>query len=314
MPVSHRHLLDAGFAFRPLAEVLDASPAALAGVSAADAQRLRDAFGIRTLRDLATNRFFEAARALLAASGVPAFDPGPPRAWEDFFATAPTAFYREHPSRRFRIEFGPVWYRGRLDGSARVLVVGQDPSTDEILAQRGFVGHSGQRVQGLLRKLGITRSYVMCNAFLFPIHGQYDTTMRGISSDPTVRGWREEYLERLANVNRFEAVLAIGTGAREAIAMWPRRAEFEVFELMHPSAPESAVLADWNGDLAAMIAALQPDEDGVADPTPYGATFAAGQIVEIPRFDLPFGIPPWHGSGSTRSARDGDRRIVWSAP
>ena len=50
---------------------------------------------------------------------------------------------------------GPIYYRGRLDGSARLLIVGQDPSADENLVRRAMVGTAGQRVQGLLRKLGL---------------------------------------------------------------------------------------------------------------------------------------------------------------
>ncbi|MBD0283370.1 MAG: uracil-DNA glycosylase, partial [Thermoleophilaceae bacterium] len=45
--------------------------------------------------------------------------------------------------------------RGRLAGSALVLVLGQDPGQHECIARRILVGEAGQRVQGFLRKLGI---------------------------------------------------------------------------------------------------------------------------------------------------------------
>ncbi len=32
-----------------------------------------------------------------------------------------------YPTKDFRVEWGPVFHRGRLDGSARVLLIGQDP-------------------------------------------------------------------------------------------------------------------------------------------------------------------------------------------
>lgn len=41
---------------------------------------------------------------------------------------------REHPDETvypradFRVEWGPIFHRGQLDGSARVLVIGQDPA------------------------------------------------------------------------------------------------------------------------------------------------------------------------------------------
>ena len=56
--------------------------------------------------------------------------------------------------------------RGRLDGSARVLVIGQDPAQHEAIARRILIGEAGHRVQGLLAKLGIDHSYTMVNTFL----------------------------------------------------------------------------------------------------------------------------------------------------
>src|SRR5687768_1428281 len=75
------------------------------------------------------------------------------------------------PPDQFRVEWGPIFHRGRLDGSARVLVIGQDPASHESIARRILVGEAGQRVQGALAKLGITKSYVMINAFLYSVIG-----------------------------------------------------------------------------------------------------------------------------------------------
>ena len=77
-----------------------------------------------------------------------------------------------YPPDSFRTEWGPIFHRGRLDGSARVLVIGQDPATHETICRRILVGEAGQRMQGLLAKLGITRSYVLINAFLYSVYGQ----------------------------------------------------------------------------------------------------------------------------------------------
>ena len=70
----------------------------------------------------------------------PRHDAGPDCAWEKLFATAPLATYQGFAGTPFHTHFGPLFYRGRLDGSARVLVVGQDPATDETLGGRAFVG------------------------------------------------------------------------------------------------------------------------------------------------------------------------------
>jgi len=66
-----------------------------------------------------------------------------------------------YPSDQFRLEWGPIFHRGRLDGSARVLVIGQDPAQHETIVRRILVGEAGRRVQGLLAKLGVTRSSVV---------------------------------------------------------------------------------------------------------------------------------------------------------
>ena len=55
-----------------------------------------------------------------------------------------------YPADSFRVEWGPMFHRGRLDGSARVLVIGQDPATHETITRRILVGEAGQRAQGLV--------------------------------------------------------------------------------------------------------------------------------------------------------------------
>jgi hypothetical protein len=140
------------------------------------------------------------------------FDPGPTQAsgWPDLFAEVPN--YREinkkigdqwlagKPGKRildqvnakrgnkpilekavnadtrgkFRFDMGPVFYRGRLDGSARVLVIGQDAATDEALIHRSFTGGTGQDTQHLLNSIGITRSYVFMNTYIYSVYEQDD--------------------------------------------------------------------------------------------------------------------------------------------
>jgi hypothetical protein len=58
--------LDKAYEGNSLEELLDAPVAALAGVSDGDAEHLAAAFGIRTVRDLGTNKYFVLAQALVA--------------------------------------------------------------------------------------------------------------------------------------------------------------------------------------------------------------------------------------------------------
>lgn len=61
--------LDKAFEDKSLKEILDASPAALAGVTDATAEKLKEALGINTIRELGSNKFFAVAGVLVALEG-----------------------------------------------------------------------------------------------------------------------------------------------------------------------------------------------------------------------------------------------------
>ena len=58
--------LDKAYEDKSLKDVLDASPAALAGVTDADAKHLDEAFHIKTVRQLGESKYFAVAAALVA--------------------------------------------------------------------------------------------------------------------------------------------------------------------------------------------------------------------------------------------------------
>jgi hypothetical protein len=58
--------LDKAYEAKALKEILDASPAALAGVTDNDAKLLEEAFSIKTIRQLGENKYFAVAAALVA--------------------------------------------------------------------------------------------------------------------------------------------------------------------------------------------------------------------------------------------------------
>lgn len=313
MSNSYDHVVDAAFHGVTLNKLLDAPVDALSGVSSADADHLRAAFGIQTVRDLAESPYLRRAAAMLEAATL-GHDPGPSPDWSAFFTAAPIDHYVSHPAQRFRLDFGPVYYRGRLDGSARVLVIGQDPSTNEILAHRIFVGHSGQRVQRVLEKIGITRSYIMLNTFLFSVFGQFNAELEAISEEPEIEGYRNAFLNRIAHEHRIQAAVTFGRGARHAFERWPEGGNVPVFHAMHPAAEETNVIANWNQLLPNLRAAVTADDDGVVDPELFGASFTPDDRTPIPSFDFPFGVPEWHGRGGGHSSRDGNKTILWRAP
>jgi hypothetical protein len=58
--------LDKAYESKALKDILDASPAALAGVTDNDAKLLQEAFQIKTVRQMGANKFFAVAAALVA--------------------------------------------------------------------------------------------------------------------------------------------------------------------------------------------------------------------------------------------------------
>ena len=58
--------LDKEFEDKSLGEILDASPAALAGITDAKAAALKELLGIKTIRELGSNKYFAVAGVLVA--------------------------------------------------------------------------------------------------------------------------------------------------------------------------------------------------------------------------------------------------------
>jgi hypothetical protein len=67
--VNLHKVLDKAYEDSSVADLLDAPVSALAGVSDADAEHLKAAFNIITIRQLGTNKYFAAAAALVELAG-----------------------------------------------------------------------------------------------------------------------------------------------------------------------------------------------------------------------------------------------------
>jgi len=235
-----------------------------------------------------------------------------------------------YPAKDFRIEWGPIFHRGRLDGSAKVLIIGQDPGQHESIARRILVGEAGQRTQGFLAKLGIERSYVMVNAFLYSVYGQQGGERH--KDDPAIANYRNRWLDALLDGSEVAAVISFGQLGRHAFERWrqtPWGAQSSVsFEpLTHPTMPEASskgnkakkatatkkMLTQWNAALDRLDRNLG-ERDADRDLIPYGQELLSDDRAAIPAADLPAGSPPWMSSvkqWATRKAltTSSDRKV-----
>lgn len=254
---------------------------------------------------------------------MPEFDRGPTDQFAALFAQVPAV---PEPTA-FWADWGPIFYRGRLDGSARVLIVASDPGPTERIAGRSLVGNAGQRVQGFLAKLGLTRSYVCLNAWAYAVHPAQAFAMKDRLADPDQLEWRNAVFDRATDVS-LQAIVPMGFMAREAIGLWSTRPHAPVIDVPHPSSHDpAALLTAWRAAVTQLREVVTPDPDGDATGPNYGTEFTEADYAPVPRRDLPFGVPDFLGDDAwvralpgdaqnsvSRPSPDDEHTLVWKAP
>ena len=249
------------------------------------------------------------------------FDPGPV---EEPFATLVRDYPGAdiYPAQAFRVEWGPIFHRGRLDGSARLLVIGQDPAQSETVIRRILVGEAGHRTQGLMAKLGFDRSYLLVNTFLYSVYGQSSGAQH--KHDQPIVAYRNRWLDAIFQANEIEAAVSLGQLADDAWHTWRQTPNGQAYSpayqhVTHPTQPESssgadatklkaatkAMLANWNTALSQLHPHItHPDHAGPL--APYGESFKPDERIEIPEYDVPAGTPDWMRSPQQWAARVGN--------
>jgi uracil-DNA glycosylase len=269
-------------------------------------------------------------------------DPGPTAAsgWASLFAETPNyrglgraVLHRE----AFRWHHGPMFFRGRLDGSAKVVLVGQEGAQDESLSHRSFTGGTGARMQHFLHHLGFDRSYLFLNSFVYPIFGQYTDLLRPLAQDPRspITRHRNRILDKAIVEGDGRLVVAVGRAAKESIATWvgahggsadPDHLEsaalgslpgrLRLVGVVHPgsvSGSTSAIKADFQRACNLIRGWVAADAGWLpADPGVPRDLAAAYQYrsAAIPYRDFPFGTCPRLGRGGTSSNRTDAQRGI----
>jgi uracil-DNA glycosylase len=251
------------------------------------------------------------------------FDPGPPKATAEICARCPLPAQ----PKAFWTAWGPIFYRSRLDGSARLLCIASDPGPTERIAHRTLVGDAGQRVQGFLGKLGLTHSYVCVNAFPYALHPSWGPQADELLAAPDEQAWRHDFYDAV-RPPQLQAVVAFGANAQKAFAFWPGKPSVHLEKVPHPSSRDAAALVSaWHSAIQRLRGIVTPDSDGSNSGANYGSSFRETDYAAIPHRDLPFGVPdflgddaagrtghPRHNNSVDRPSPDNGRTLTWVAP
>ncbi len=256
----------------------------------------------------------ELARAVLRpipAAELGQSDVGPTGALKAFMDATPDYEAEVGDSTTFWYAFGPVLYRGRLDGSARMLCIASDPGPAECLpfARRTLIGDSGQKTQGFLSKLGLTRSYVLVNAFAVAMRPSRKTSgLRALRTNAVIMAARHGLYDRLLSGGKLQAIVALGDVAHEAYEIWsasnPAVKAVRHFKLAHPAAVDrdasgdDAALKGWSKAIKSLRSIITADVDGDSQSPNYGDYFTEVDYARIPRWDLPAMAPIYVGDDS----------------
>jgi hypothetical protein len=250
------------------------------------------------------------------------FDKGP--------SPAVATLFSRHPDYSpvkdfFWYDWGPVFYRGRLDKTAKVLCVASDPGPTERIGGRALIGNAGQRLQGFLSKIGITKSYVCLNGFIYSLHPSHLSNGIKLLSDPAHLRWRNKVFKAVKGPG-MQAIIAFGIVAQTAVDLWNSKGDIPVLKTYHPSyrEDETKLVTDWNRVINELRQIVTKDSDGDNTLPLYGSTFVEADYAAIPRRDLPFGVPDFLGNDAWRRTAGGmdsvsrpsedDHAINWKAP
>lgn len=238
-------------------------------------------------------------------------DGGPTGAMKTFMDATPDYEAEVGDSSTFWYAFGPVLFRGRLDGTARVLCIASDPGPTECLpfVRRALVGDSGQKTQGFLAKLGLSRSYVLVNGFAVAMRPSRKVKgLEALRTNVALRDARHGLYDRLLAGGALQAIVAFGEVAHEAYDLWALSnlavKSVPSFKLAHPAAVDRGGSGDdpslkgWARAVKKLRSIVTADAGGNASGPNFGAYFTEVDYARVPRWDLPPMAPSYVGDDS----------------
>jgi hypothetical protein len=239
------------------------------------------------------------------------FDAGPDAGIQAIMNATPDYITAAGDATIFWHHFGNLFCRGRLDGTARVLCIASDPGPTECLpfVRRSLVGDSGQKTQGFLNKLGLTRSYVLVNALTVAMRPRARAKgLAVLKNNPIIKASRHDFYNAIFDASALQAIVAFGDVAHQALDIWkkerPSISSVPHFKVAHPAAVDrdgsgnDAALKQWKKAVTSLRAIVTADGDGDPQQPNFGSYFTEADYVRIPRRDLPSVAPFYVGDDS----------------
>ncbi|MEK6704240.1 MAG: hypothetical protein AABZ06_00465 [Bdellovibrionota bacterium] len=290
-------------------------------------------------------------RTKISLRGSPAeYDPGPPidSKWPDLFADVLN--YRAYGkdffggSRdKFRWSFGPMFYRGRLTpDSVKVFIVGQEGAQDENVSNRSFTGSTGTKMQNFLNAIGINKSYLFMNTFVYTINGQYGAkdgpdkkiVVIAQNENSTIVQQRHRMFDYMLETNKdsLALIIGVGTAGKDSVVTWVKShggkcekitecdatvlgKKVKVIGLVHPggasgrnggNAQGANIKVDFNNKFSLVSDWLEDDQNWLladSDAAPKNERKFSYKDAPIPHRDFAFGTPWRMGREGTSSNR-----------
>ena len=204
--------------------------------------------------------------------------------WPDFAALGVT----QHVS----FGRGPI-YRGRPE-QARVLVLADQESEDDLFTTRAMTGDAGQRFQKFLEAMGIDKSYLILRVLPVDTLDLTAAQVRTIVDHPQVQKVYKAIVEKVAVEADAKLALVVGPYSKR-LAAHVLPASLRKIELS--AWRQSGALAQWQGALG-VINTISYEKDITSPSFSYD-----GKRGRIPSNDLPYGTPRWMGSSGDRGLR-----------
>ncbi len=225
------------------------------------------------------------------------YDPGPPATMARLLIGGEAAFpWPDFTALGVRSDesfgCGPI-YRGRFE-QARLLILADQESHDDLFMFRAVTGDGGQRLQAWLTAAGLTTSYLILRTLPVDTLDLTAAQVDAIVDHAAVRALHAEAAKRIAAANPLTAIVAIGRHAKRLLPH-VAPAGLRQIEMTSPRVP--GFVASWQAALTE-VSQLAFPRDLAAPSLAY-----TGQRGQIARLDLPFGTLRWQGSSGERAGR-----------